>query len=255
LFVVRSAGNRKRARGFTLLEVMVAVGVMALVATGAYLAIDAASRSSEATREALQRFERVDRAWALMETDFRNAVARLTRLYYGPPLPAMSVEFNSEYRMTFLRGGRANPLLLPRTELARVGYRLEDGVLWRDIWYDPARIEPELATQQKLVDGVKEVLVRVLPPTAQQVENGNWLEEWPGTLPPMALPVAVEVTLTLEDMGEVTRLFELAPGGADVPGALGAGGVTPGGTGGAPGGTGGTSSGTGGTPGGTGGFR
>lgn len=198
---------------------MIAVGVMAMVATGAYLAINAAATSSEVTRQALQRFERIDRTWALMEGDLRNAVARLTRLYYGPPLPAMSVDFNSEYRLTFLRGGRANPLLLPRSELARVGYRLEDGVLWRDTWYDPARIEPELAIQQKLVDDVTEVEIRLLPLGAQSVESGPWVDEWPGTQPVVALPVAVEVTISLEDLGEVTRLFEVVPGGTDVPGA------------------------------------
>lgn len=202
-----------RMRGFTLLEVMVAIGVMALVATGAYLSINAAAKSSEVTRETLERFERIDRTWVLLEADLRNAVARVTKLYYGPPIPALLVDFNSEYRLSLLRAGRANPLLLPRTELARVGYRLEDGLLWRDTWYDPSRIEPEVATQQKLVDGVEEMTVRLLPPHTQSVESGPWMEEWPGNQSPKMLPVAIEVSLVFDDLGEVTRLFEVLPGG------------------------------------------
>ncbi len=208
-----------RIRGFTLLEVMVAIGVMALVAAGAYLSINAAATSSEVTRETLRRFERIDRTWVLMEGDLRNAVARITKLYYGRPIPAMRVDFNSEYRLELLRGGWANPLLLPRSELARIGYRLEDGLLWRDTWYDPSQVEPEQATQQKLIDGVEEMTVRLLPQQAQSVDSGPWLDEWPGNQPPMALPVAVEVTLTFDDLGDVTRLFEVLPGGAGVPGA------------------------------------
>ncbi len=217
--MVNKSLGKRGARGFTLLEVMVAIGVMALVATGSYMAINAASKSSEVTEETLERFDRIDRTWVLLEGDLRNAVARLTRLYYGPPLPALLVDFNSEYRLSLLRGGRANPLLLPRTELARVGYRLQDGLLWRDTWHDPSRIEPEAAAQQKLVDGVKDMTVRLLPLNGQSVEDGPWLDEWPGNQPPMALPVAVEISLIFEDLGEVTRLFEVLPGGAEVPGA------------------------------------
>lgn len=199
-------------RGFTLLEVMIAVGVMALVAAGAYVAVNAASNSSAATRQALERFERVDRAWVLLETDLRNAVARVTPLNYGPPLPAMSVDFGSEYRLDFLRAGRDNPLYLPRTELARVAYRLDEGVLWRHSWHEPSQVEPEYARQQKLVDGVEDMTVRVLAPDAQSVADGPWLDQWPGNQPPMSLPPAIEITITFSDLGEVIRLFEVLPG-------------------------------------------
>ena len=227
---------------------MVAVGVMALVAAGSYLAINAAATSSETTRRALERFERIDRAWAILEADLRNAVGRLAPIYNGPPLPAMSAEFNSDYRLTFVRGGRANPLLLPRTELARVGYRLEEDILWRDTWYDPAQIDRDEATPQKLVDGVTEMTVRLLAPSAQSVDTGPWLDEWPGNQPLMALPVAVEITLSLEDMGEVMRLFEILPGGPNSPGVIGGPGMSGGpgtGPGAGPGSGTGTGTGTG----------
>jgi general secretion pathway protein J len=204
--------QRQGASGFTLVEVMIAMAVTALVAAAAYMAINAASNSSESTRQALERFERIDRVWVLLENDLRNIVQRETPVVYGPPLPALAVNFDSEYRLDLLRGGRANPLHLPRTELARVGYRLEDGVLWRDTWYDPAVIEPEDAAQQKLVDDIEDVQIRLLTPDSQSLSNGNWVDEWPGNQAPTLLPIALEITLTLGDLGEVTRLFEIVPG-------------------------------------------
>jgi hypothetical protein len=57
--------------------------------------------------------------------------------------------------------------------------------------------------------------VRVLPPTASSLAAGPWLDAWPansGNSGNPELPLAIEITLTLEDMGEIRRIFMLLPG-------------------------------------------
>lgn len=198
-------------RGVSLIEVVVAIAIMAVIAAGAYESLNAAGNAREGSETALARMERIDRTWLLIESDLRNALGYSLQATYGDPLPAMTFAFGQEYWLTLLRGGRANPLNFPRTELGRVGYRLQENTIWRDSWHNPASFDTDTARKQKLLSGVESIVVRALASTAKSPVDGPWVEEWPsGGQEP--LPAAIELTLTLEDKGELKRLFALVPG-------------------------------------------
>ncbi|WP_075186981.1 type II secretion system minor pseudopilin GspJ [Teredinibacter haidensis] len=204
----------RRQAGLTLLEVLVASVIMSTIAVLAFNTLDVAERSKEISEEKMRDLLQFDRAWVMLENDLRNALSHANGNEFGEPTNCMEVSYGGDYNLIFLRAGRANPLGFPRTELARVGYRLEENVLWRDTWVDawsPAR-DIDYARQQKLLEGVEDMKIRVMHTRAQGYDEGPWVEEWPGGEPPGVLPLAIEITLETENRGEITRLFSLSLG-------------------------------------------
>ncbi|PCJ98230.1 MAG: type II secretion system protein GspJ, partial [Alteromonadaceae bacterium] len=162
LIVIRH--STRNQQGLTLVEVIIAISIMALIAVISYEALDVTSASREVIERKVKEIERLDRVWMLIEGDMRHVVGASRKPSgRGDPIPAMTMDAGDTYWLTLLRGGYANPLNLPRSELIRVGYRLEDETLWRDSWTDVGNPDIELAKKQKLIKGVTEVMVRAMP--------------------------------------------------------------------------------------------
>lgn len=207
--------TRQRAAGFTLIEVLLALMIMAMIAVLSSQAFNTAASGSAATREAMDRMAEIDRAFVMLETDFRNALPnQLQPIGFGQKLPAFYLSDGDDYVMTLLRGGLANPLFQRRSEMVRVGYRYIDDEVWRDTWYNPRETEQEEARAQKILTGVRNFSVRALSPAPNStVAVGPWLVDYPpDSSANEILPPAVEITVDFEDIGEVRRLFVILSG-------------------------------------------
>jgi general secretion pathway protein J len=93
--------------------------------------------------------------------------------------------------------------------LQRVQYRLQDGKLRRDYWVVLDRTLNAEPQSTVLIDKVKSVSLRYMD------QNLGWHEQWPplgASGPDVArmLPIAVEITVELEDWGKIVRLVEVA---------------------------------------------
>jgi general secretion pathway protein J len=113
--------------------------------------------------------------------------------------------------VTFTRAGWANPAGIQRPALERVSYVLENGTLRREHWPVLDAVMTTATVRRELLDKVKSVTVRYMD------VSFNWRDQWP----PQALagdpnanlrlrPIAVEVTLDLEDWGTIVRVIEIA---------------------------------------------
>jgi type II secretion system protein J len=113
--------------------------------------------------------------------------------------------------MTFTRDGWANPAGIQRPALERVAYILENGTLRREHWPVLDAVMTTATLRRELLDKVKSVTVRYMD------VSFNWRDQWP----PQALagdpnvnlrlrPIAIEVTLELEDWGKIVRVIEIA---------------------------------------------
>lgn len=204
----------KKSAGFTLIEVMIAIVIMAMIAVMTSQSFTAAITSSEATQEAIDRMAKVDRVWVLLEADLRNALPALPKVARQEPIPPIYIDPSEEYRLSVLRGGYANPLRLPRTEMVRVGYRFEDSVLWRDTWVNIADNDERNARPQRILEGIDDLFIKALPNNNRSsVTGGPWQERWPATgIAKDELPAAIEVTLVLPDFGEIKRIYSILPG-------------------------------------------
>ena len=108
------------------------------------------------------------------------------------------------------RGGWSNLIVLPRGTLQRAAYRLEENELVRYHWNVLDRTLSNEPVEVVLLDGVESLVLRFLQ------SNGEWTELWQpaNTSGPTGFkqrPRAVEMVLTLQGEGEITRLIEVAP--------------------------------------------
>ena len=197
-------------RGFTLLELLVALAVFSIMAVAAYSGLRSVLYTRAAVEEQNRRLAAVQLAVYRLEQDIEQVTPRGIRDEYGEPQGALFGGALSDDRLTLTRAGWDNPLGQPRANLQRVAYRLRDGRLWRLYWPVLDRgglIEPR---ETLLLDRVRDFKARFL-------EQDDWRDDWPP--PPSStddrkpepdrLPRAVEIRLTLEDWGEIIRLFPL----------------------------------------------
>jgi len=192
----------RRLRGFTLLELLVAIALFAVVAGLAYGGLDALSRGSVQLGDAAERLAQVQRSMDILARDLRQATVRSVRDEQGRRLPALA---GDAHRLELTRGGYGNTLDQPRAELERVGYLRRDDGLQRLHYAVLDRAGPLQPRSDMLLDGVQALELRYLG------ADGREHEAWP---PPRgdhaALPRAIELRLTLSDYGSLRRVLELS---------------------------------------------
>lgn len=197
----------RRARGFTLIEVMVAMTIFAVLSAMAYLGLRTVADAREQLEAQAERLKVVQQAFIVVERDFQQAAARPIRDSFGDPRPAMLSDDLAD--LEFTRSGRTNPLGLLRSELERVAYRIDEEALTRLSWgVLDQQVEPP-RTDTSLLQEVTAIEFRYMD------EDGEWQEVWPPAGQPRGtgrLPLAVELTVELTDLGPVVRVFRLPEG-------------------------------------------
>lgn len=201
------------SRGFTLLEVLVAVALSALLAVLAYSALTSAFSAAEQVESARLRLDEVDSALQLLERDLSQLVAKPVATpvgWEGEVVGDGSPEVEPFVRFTRL--GWRNPLNRPRSDLQRVEYRFSEGALWRWHWPNLSDTTLEEPYRLELFNGIEEMQLRFLDRDSGGSNSdlgGSWRDVWDRQ---GKLPEAVEITLQLEDMGEIRRLLPLPAG-------------------------------------------
>lgn len=197
-----------RQNGFTLMELLVALAIFAVMATLAFGGLGEAVVQSERLEVSQQRWTAVQRAVRILENDFAQLRARPVRDILGQDYrPALEADRSGEFSLT--RGGWLNPAQLPRAELQRLRYRLLDGRLLREHWPALDRIGATQPVGEVLLADVSDFRVEFLP--ARGSVRIGWAEFWPqpGDRSIDKLPAGVRLTLTLQDLGQVVRLIEV----------------------------------------------
>ncbi len=196
-------------RGFTLLEVLVAVVILAILSTLAFGGYGQSVRQSTIARANMARMQAVQTTIRLLTQDFEQLAHRPVRDVLGDTLlPALQTDQNSETVVALTRSGWSNPIGLPRSAQQRVAYVLEENALRRDHWTVLDATLSNEVIQRPLLTGVISLEIRFMD------QGRQWQVQWPPLgMPPTvatrARPIGVEIKLELEDYGEIVRLIEV----------------------------------------------
>ncbi|HVE50693.1 MAG TPA: type II secretion system minor pseudopilin GspJ [Casimicrobiaceae bacterium] len=193
--------TRKRATGFTLIEILVALALMALVATLAWRATHSLVDGELRLSNESQRWRTLDVAFARMEADMRQAQPRAIKAE-GKPEPAWLAarESNGASAIVFTRAG-SEFSVEPGVAGQRIGYRLRDNALEVVYWPALDRERYVAPTAYRLVDDV--IGFRIT-----HASSGQWVESWPPS-GEADLPRAVRVELALASGELIERWFAL----------------------------------------------
>ena len=226
-------------RGFTLLELLVALSIFAAIGVMAYSGLANVMRQQYQTETYADRMQDLQLTYRVLKRDFEQFVDRGIRNEFGDVSPAL-VAGGDYAGVEFTRAGYPNPAGYPRSHLQRVAWLVDDDTLVRRSWRVLDRSQDTQPDGQVLIDGVRAFSLRYLD------ASGNWHQTWPpaSTVPAPATtaaatwPLVVEVELSLDDLGVLKWLYRLpetfvpsvvvppgAPGGDSSEGGDEAGGA------------------------------
>jgi general secretion pathway protein J len=212
----------RRAAGFTLLELVVVLGIFAFLSAMAYGGLNSVLSARERVAQSLARTMALQKAYVRLRNDFQQLRARPARDGYGEAQPALLTQ--PDRAVEFTRAGWRNPLAHARASLERVAYRFDDDRkhLVRASWIVLDRAQNSRLVETVILEQVDDARWRFLDPANQ------WQDTWPqasltGGPAGDAPPRAVELTLELADLGEVRLLFGAVnnPAAPGTPGAPG----------------------------------
>jgi len=223
-------------RGFTLIEVLVAMAITAIVGVMAYATLNSSVDAVERSELQTRRLNDINTFFAIFSKDIRQVVARPIRNEEGEMESALLSQEGDLVGLRLTRTGWQNPRpeVFVRSQLQRVHYQLENKSVVRESFYmiDHPEGEPE-PVRSELLDKVVSLKFRFMtePKTggSHELLKGEWLDSWPPKaqnveqqeLVSVLLPELVEIKLELQDWGEIRRVYDLVlndPAGAATEG-------------------------------------
>ncbi len=194
-----------RATGFTLVEVLVAIVVFAIIGLASAAVVNSMMRTNEQSAEVREKLQQLQQAMLLIEGDLRQAVSRRTP--------------EGDY---YVRAGWFNPgNLLARSELQPVRYIVNDDQQLIRQHYTYVDMSPTSEpTERVLLEGVtKFTVVPLIKGAERNSFSSAQIQPQAQGEPrgPMDIPDGVEVRLETEQWGTIVRVFILNGGDFSEP--------------------------------------
>lgn len=198
------APSTKNQLGFTLLEVLVAIGIFSVVAIISYSTLDTYIDQRERLTSHYGRLERLQRLFILLERDIQFSVGRKVR-NSGELQPAMlSAQGDVLITMTV---AQADVQSAAGVSLKRVEWQLDGHELIRSQWNvldHTGNIEP---ARLLVSDDIANIEISYLMYSRNQGLDSS------DSLSADQLPAGIELNVTLDSGGSYRRVFAIAQGG------------------------------------------
>ena len=191
-----------RRAGFTLVEVLIAVAIFAVLASAGVLVLTRTLDTREVVHERSERLAELQRMRALLRADLGQAAPRRTRGATGRPAPQplIGAAQPGDPLLVLARTGVANPDDAARPSMQRVEYRLVEDRLERQASDYLDGVRP--GARQVLLRGVRSAAVSFVSRGAEAPAYAASSDR--------PLPDAVRLRLTVDGLGEIDQLLLVA---------------------------------------------
>ncbi|MBE1286331.1 type II secretion system minor pseudopilin GspJ [Alteromonas sp. LMIT006] len=203
-----------RHHGFTLIEILVAVAILAIIAVASSTVLSSVIDSAKASDTQMQELEMLQRSMMVIERDMSQIIALAPRLSGQDNEVVIQggngVADSLADGILFTRNGWANPLQRqPRSNLQGVGYRLNGSNELERIYTffidNVTNTEPQT---RMLLPNVSNLIFEFAIGTNNRNEI-QWEEQFTGK----QLPRGIAIVITSETFGEIRREFAILPQG------------------------------------------
>ena len=183
-------------QGFTLLEILIALAIFAIMSMMAYAGLAAILDARASTVPRAQQLAELQTTLYLLNEDLSQVINRSIRDELGTSEPAFSVGRGNEI-LVFTRTVPSWSTNAGENSLLRVSYSLEQDVLYRQVWSLPDRTQQTEYRRRKLMTA-KSVLLKQYNSSSQ-----TW-EPFTGG---GGVPTALDISFNLDGLGTIHRLF------------------------------------------------
>ena len=192
-------------KGFTLLEVLIAIAIFSLISLSSFTIFDTVLSSDEKAKKRSERHNELQRAFLIVERDITQIARRSVRFNGEAPLDNFlqtsdDAFLADEQALAFVRHGWTNPgLLLPRSDMQAVAYRLVDETLERLHFNFVDAVVGEAPKIRPLMHDVSAL-------TFEYYDGKKWQKSWTEK----SLPLAIAIDVDTKDYGIIRRQFLVA---------------------------------------------
>jgi general secretion pathway protein J len=189
----------KGQNGFTLVEMMVALLIFAMLAAAGVSLLTFSVRAQAGTAQRLDAVANDQRMASLLASDLAQALPRITRDVIGANQPAFSGTngVGAVPMLRYVRGGWSNPEASARASIQRVEIALDQGRLERRTY--------------AMADGATAGAAMVLAENVESVrlryrDKGVWADAWQNPAP-ASMPRAVELIVKRKNQPALMMAF------------------------------------------------
>lgn len=196
------------SKGFTLIEMVVAGSVFAVLSIVSYTAINSVLDSRESINDKRNDIVALQRTHSLLKNDLRYAVARGVKDEFGEPKNALLIEKNGELIMLTAQ----YPTLGTQSDLKRVAWELKDNSLWRYHFEVLDRVEGTKIFEREILKEVAQVNIythSLRGSTGVIQEKIRKSAAWEFLNDKDAMPLALEVEIEMDDEKTYNWIFEV----------------------------------------------
>jgi general secretion pathway protein J len=188
-----------KSRGFTLLEILVAIAIFSIMAVFAYSTLQQVLSTNQHLQKQADELAELQFLFGRFLEDVSQLTQRPIRDEFGATEPAL---IGSSQILKLTRSGWENPLESKRSNLQRVEWILEGKTLYRQYWtvLDRTRFNQPIKTA--LLKEVENLEFRYLD------SNNAWQKEFPPKPPVQTTIKAVEISFYLKNWGKLNRIVE-----------------------------------------------
>lgn len=194
-------------KGFTLLEILIALFIFTIISIIMATTLHTVFTSQSGTEKKAEKIAKLQMTFLIFSRDFEQSIDRPITNAKNMPENAF---IGTPRMVTLTHGGLKNPAgEMQRSTLQRTQYSLQNHQLIRESWDVLDQTAKTVPEKRVLYQGVNDLRFEYLD------SKGKFLNNWPEQNSQDPLPVAIRVSLSLQNWGKITELYLLK--GQNVP--------------------------------------